>query len=148
MLWVGRDLWRSSDMFNWVRLLRAQSNLALNVSRDGASTASLGNRFQCSNTPSIKNFFLTASLMASSLLLNLLLTPAPERVAWTVWLLLGECTLLTLSAGLEDMQGGREASPAWGAEWEGAVGGGNPFRRSFLCLCRPGNWWGTLVSLN
>jgi len=65
-------------MFNWVRLLRAPSNLALNVSRDGASTASLGNRFQCSNTPSIKNFFLTASLMASSLLLNLLLLLPPS----------------------------------------------------------------------
>jgi len=32
----------SRDIFNWIRLLRAPSNLALNVSRDGASTTSLG----------------------------------------------------------------------------------------------------------
>ena len=50
MLWVGRDLWRSSsplaenrDIFNQMRLLRASSNLALNVSRGGASPTSLGN---------------------------------------------------------------------------------------------------------
>ncbi|KAK4816292.1 LOW QUALITY PROTEIN: hypothetical protein QYF61_014590 [Mycteria americana] len=33
-----------------IRLLRAPSNLALNVSRDGASTTSLGNLFQCLTT--------------------------------------------------------------------------------------------------
>jgi len=32
----------SRDIFNQTRLLRALSNLALNVSRDGASTTSLG----------------------------------------------------------------------------------------------------------
>jgi len=31
------------DIFNWIRVLRAWSNLAWNVSRDGASTTSLGN---------------------------------------------------------------------------------------------------------
>jgi len=34
----------------------------LNVSRDGASTASLGNPFQCFTTLIVKNFFLISSL--------------------------------------------------------------------------------------
>lgn len=44
-------------------------------------------------------------------------TPAPERVAWRVsllpWcgLLLGKCTLLIISAGLEDTEGVRKVSP-------------------------------------
>ena len=39
----------SRDIFNSIRLLRAPSNLALNVARDGAPTTSLGNLllFQC-----------------------------------------------------------------------------------------------------
>ncbi|NXR03058.1 PTPRT phosphatase, partial [Sagittarius serpentarius] len=37
------------DIFNWSRLLRAPSNLTLNVSRDGASTTSLGNLCQYSS---------------------------------------------------------------------------------------------------
>ena len=37
----------SRDIFNQIRLIRALSNLALNVSRDGASTTSLGNLVQC-----------------------------------------------------------------------------------------------------
>jgi len=56
----------SRDIFNQTRLLRALSNLALNVSRDGASTASLGNLFQCFTTLIVKKFFLISSL--SSLL--------------------------------------------------------------------------------
>jgi len=31
------------DIFNWMRLLKAPSNLAWDGSRDGASTTSLGN---------------------------------------------------------------------------------------------------------
>ncbi|KAK4822317.1 LOW QUALITY PROTEIN: hypothetical protein QYF61_013016, partial [Mycteria americana] len=38
------------DTFNYIGLLRAPSNLTLNVSRDGASTASLGNLGQCLTT--------------------------------------------------------------------------------------------------
>ncbi|KAK4827886.1 hypothetical protein QYF61_022309, partial [Mycteria americana] len=41
---------------------RAKSNLTLNVSRDGASTTSLGNLCQCFTTLSIKNFFLVSNL--------------------------------------------------------------------------------------
>ena len=48
----------SRDIFTWVRLLRAPSNLALNVSRDGASTTSLGNLGQGFTTLMVKNFFL------------------------------------------------------------------------------------------
>jgi len=35
------------DTFHYTRLLKAPSNLALNTSMEGASTASLGNLFQC-----------------------------------------------------------------------------------------------------
>jgi len=52
----------SRDIFNQIRLLRDLSNLALNVSRDGAFTTSLDNPFQCFTTPMVKNFFLIASL--------------------------------------------------------------------------------------
>ena len=52
----------SRDFFNWIRLLRAPSNLAWNVFRDGASTTSLGNLCQCFTTLSVKNFFLISSL--------------------------------------------------------------------------------------
>ena len=38
------------------RLPRATSSLALNASRDGASTTSLGNLFQCLTTLWVKNF--------------------------------------------------------------------------------------------
>ena len=48
------------------RLLRAPSNLTLNVSGHGASTTSLGNLFQCLTTLSIKHFFLTSSLKLPS----------------------------------------------------------------------------------
>ena len=45
-----------------IRLLRGPSSLTLSVSRDRASTTSLGNLFQCLTTLIIKNFFLTSSL--------------------------------------------------------------------------------------
>jgi len=38
------------------RLPRATSTLALNASRDGASTASFGNLFHCVTTLCVKNF--------------------------------------------------------------------------------------------
>ncbi|KAK4827923.1 hypothetical protein QYF61_022371 [Mycteria americana] len=41
---------------------RAPSNQTLNVSRDGASTTSLGNLCQCFTTLIVKNFFLISSL--------------------------------------------------------------------------------------
>ena len=44
------------------RLPRATSSLALNASRDGASTASLGNLFQCVTTLCVKNFLLISNL--------------------------------------------------------------------------------------
>jgi len=57
-------------IFNQTRLLRAPSNLVLNVSRDGASTTSLGNPFQSFTTPTVKNFFLITSLNLPSLSLK------------------------------------------------------------------------------
>ena len=44
------------------RLPRATSSLALNASRDGASTAYLGNLVQCIITPWVKNFLLISKL--------------------------------------------------------------------------------------
>jgi len=44
------------------RLPRATSSLALNASRSGASTTSLGNLFQCVTTLCVKNFFLISNL--------------------------------------------------------------------------------------
>jgi len=53
------------------RLPRATSSLALNASRDGASTTSLGNLFQCVTTPWVKNFFLISNLNLPCLSLKL-----------------------------------------------------------------------------
>jgi len=44
------------------RLPRATSSMALNASRDGASTASLGNLFQCVTTLCVKNVLLISNL--------------------------------------------------------------------------------------
>jgi len=44
----------SKDIFNYIRLLRAPSNLTLNVCRDGASTTYLGNLCQCFTTLIVK----------------------------------------------------------------------------------------------
>ena len=42
-------------------MLRDPSSLALNASRKGASTTSLGNLFQCLTTLTVNNFFLVSS---------------------------------------------------------------------------------------
>jgi len=57
----------SRDISSSIRLPRAPSNLAFDVSRDGASTTSLGNPFQCFTTLIVKNFFLISSLNLPSL---------------------------------------------------------------------------------
>ena len=44
------------------RLPRATSSLALNASRDGASTTSLGSLFPCVTTLWVKNFLLISNL--------------------------------------------------------------------------------------
>jgi len=61
---VGRDI------FNRTRLLRAPSNPAWNVPRDGASTAALGNLDQGFTTLHVKSFFLKSSLTFPSFSLN------------------------------------------------------------------------------
>ena len=38
------------DTYSYIRVLRALSNLALSVSRDGAAATSLGNLCQCLTT--------------------------------------------------------------------------------------------------
>jgi len=50
------------DIFKQIRLLRAPSNLALSVFRDGASTTSMGSLCQGFTTLTVKNFFLVSSL--------------------------------------------------------------------------------------
>jgi len=71
MVWVGTDL---KDDLNPTPLpltgtpstragcSKAPFNLPLNTSRERASTASLGNLFQCLTTLTVKNFFLISSL--------------------------------------------------------------------------------------
>ncbi|KAK4811189.1 hypothetical protein QYF61_019820 [Mycteria americana] len=54
--------WRKEPTLEQIRLLKAPSNLALNTSNDGASTASLGNLFQFLTTLIINNFFLMSNL--------------------------------------------------------------------------------------
>jgi len=50
------------DTFYQNRLLKAPSSLALNTSREGTSTASLGNLCQCLTTLIVKNFFFISHL--------------------------------------------------------------------------------------
>jgi len=54
------------DIFHDTRLLKAPYNLAFNIPREGASTVSLGNLFQCLTTLIVNNFFLTSNLNLSS----------------------------------------------------------------------------------
>ena len=61
---VGRDT------FHQIRLLKAWSNLALNTSSEGASTASLGNL--CFTTLKVKNLFLISNLNLPSFSLKTL----------------------------------------------------------------------------
>ena len=56
----------SRDTFHYTRLLRAPSNLALDTSREGVSTTSLGNPFPCLTTLIVKNLFLISNLIYSN----------------------------------------------------------------------------------
>jgi len=69
----------SRDIFHWVRLLRALSNLAWNVSRDGASTTSLGSLGQGLTTLTVKNVFLLSSLNLPSFSLKPLPLVLPQQ---------------------------------------------------------------------
>ena len=60
------------DTFHQTRLLRVLCNLALNTAREGAATASLGNRRQGLTTLRTKNFFLLSNLNLLSLSVKLL----------------------------------------------------------------------------
>ena len=69
-VWVGRDLIghlvqrpaMGRDTFHYTRLLKVPFNLALNASRQGTSTASLGNLFQCLTTLIVKTLFITSNI--------------------------------------------------------------------------------------
>jgi len=58
------------DLVHQTRLLQAPSNLALNTAREGAATASLGNRFQGLTTFTVKSLFLMPSLNLPSVSLK------------------------------------------------------------------------------
>lgn len=70
MIWVGMYLRvhlvpaprHEQECHHWIRLPRTSSNLVLNTFRYGASTASLGNLFQCLSILIAKNFLLTSDL--------------------------------------------------------------------------------------
>jgi len=61
------------DTFHQTRLLKAPSNLVLNISRQGAATASLGNLGQGLNTLRVKKFFRISNLNLPYFSLKLLL---------------------------------------------------------------------------
>ncbi|KAK4825361.1 hypothetical protein QYF61_026880 [Mycteria americana] len=71
--------YRSDQQVTGIRLLRAPT---LNVSRNGASTTSLGNLFQCFITLTVRNFFLTSSLNLPSFSLK------PLPLVLSEWVLL------------------------------------------------------------
>jgi len=82
MVWVGSNLKYNlvqtplamgRDTFHYTMLLRASSSLALNASREGASTTSLGNMIQGLTTLIVKNFFLISDLIQPSCSLKPLL---------------------------------------------------------------------------
>lgn len=50
------------DNFHYIRELKAASSLALNTSRDGPSTTSQGNLFQCLTNLIVKDLFLLSNL--------------------------------------------------------------------------------------
>jgi len=54
------------NTFHYSRLLKAPSSQALNISREGASTTSLDNLFQCLTTLIAKNFSLTSNVTQPS----------------------------------------------------------------------------------
>ncbi|KAK4830254.1 hypothetical protein QYF61_009321 [Mycteria americana] len=56
------EIFKFKDIFNYIRLLRAPSNLTFNVYRDVAPTKSLDKLFQCFTTVIIKKLFLTSTL--------------------------------------------------------------------------------------
>ena len=63
------------------QILKVPSNLALNTSREGTSTMSLGNLCQCLTTLTGKNFFLRSNLNLPSFSLKLLplITTPPDK---------------------------------------------------------------------
>jgi len=91
----------SRDIFNFIRLLRAPSSLALNVSRDGALTTSLGNLCQGFTILTVKNFFFISSLN----LLSFSVKPLPL-------VLLQQALLKSLSPSfLQLLKGHNKVSP-------------------------------------
>jgi len=57
--WKGTQRSSSSNSPATGRIARSPSNLALNTSRDGASTASLSSLFQCLTILWVKNFVVS-----------------------------------------------------------------------------------------
>jgi len=72
----------SRDIFSWIKVLRAPSNQAWNISRDGASTTYLDNLFQCFTTLHVKIFFLLSSLNLHSLSLKLCSLSYHSKPCW------------------------------------------------------------------
>eukprot|EP00198_Chlamydomonas_reinhardtii_P004847 XP_001694183.1 predicted protein [Chlamydomonas reinhardtii] len=83
------------------RLPRATSSLALNASRDGASTTFLGNLFQGITTLCVKKFFLLSNL-------NL---PCPSLKPFPLVLSLSAIGPLLFIRSLQVLEGRNEVSP-------------------------------------
>jgi len=103
MVRVGRDLKdhlvptppaMGRDTFHWTRVLKVPSNLALNTSREGAATASLGKLSQCLTTLSkeflsyiqSKSAFLQFKAITLVLSLHTLVkSPSPANSLYIEW---------------------------------------------------------------
>ena len=112
MAWVEND--HSDHCFNppaigrvtnhQTRLPRATSSLALNVSRDGASTASVGILFQCVTTLCVKNFLLISNLNLPCLSLR------PFPLVLSLSTLVNSCSPSCICS-LQVLEGHNEISP-------------------------------------
>ena len=87
------------------RLPRATSSLALNASRDGASTTSLGNLFQCITTLCVKNFLLISNLNLPCLSLK------PFPLVLSLFNLINSHSPLLFICSLQVLEGHNEVSP-------------------------------------
>ena len=78
---------------HYTRLPRATSSLASIDSRDGASTTSLGNLFQCVTTVCVKNFLLISNLNFLSQFKTI--PPCPITIHPPKQMYEGLCVLIT-----------------------------------------------------
>jgi len=106
----------SRDIFSWIRLLRAPSNLAWNVPRDGASTTSLGNLVPGAHHPHGEEF-LPYTQSKSPLFEFKTITPCP--VTSCVSVLASDCSFFAACWLKAESQNHTESQHGRG--WQGPL---------------------------